>query len=154
MGQLSNRELHPRAIDICVDMSALPGQDETERNGQWWRAIEKHVLGTLDFRFHAVAIDSNMNANATFLESLAGGTRGVEEKCALRAQQVRRAHRAQLRAVKPIRRKRDRHPQHGAPNAMLAENGPERLRTARQAQLRFVALNQVSSNPTDTFNHI
>ena len=54
-------------------------------------------------------------------------------------------HRAQLGAVEPIRRKRDRHAQDRAPDAVLAEDRPERLRLAQQPQLGLLERNPVAS---------
>ena len=82
--------------------------------------------------------ERDRNAHAAFLEALARRPRREQQERALRAEQVGHAHRAQLGAVEPIRRKRDRHAQHRAPDAVLAENRPERLRLPKQAQLRLV----------------
>jgi hypothetical protein len=63
----------------------------------------------------------------------------------LRAEQVGHAHRAQLRAVEAVGRKRDRHAQHGAPDAVLAEDGPERLRLAQQPNLGAMTRDQIAT---------
>ena len=65
-----------------------------------------------------------------------GAPSRVERERALRPAQVGHRHRAQLRAVEPIGRKRDRHAQDRAPDAVLAEHGPERLRLSEQPELR------------------
>ena len=49
---------------------------------------------------------------------------------ALRAEQVRRAHRREQPPLKRFRRKRDRHPQNRRTDEVLAQQGPERLALA------------------------
>ena len=75
-----------------------------------------------------------LDARAAFLEPAARRPRGEERERALRAEQIGHAHRAQLGAVELVRRKRDRHAEHRAPDVVIAENRPERPGLAQQAQ--------------------
>ena len=107
------------------------------------RAIERHAAaaasaadcpstnvfsGPLNVGLDAIALDVRQRSRRPpSLNRRVAGRVVKSEKRALRAEQIGHAHRAQLGAVEPVRRKRDRHAQHGAPDAVLAE---DRSRTA------------------------
>ena len=59
------------------------------------------------------------------------------------------AHRAQLGSVEAVRRKRHRHPQDRAPDAVLAQDRPERLRFSQVAKLGTLTRNQVAADPEE-----
>ncbi len=113
------------------------------RQDQRRRVLEERVLRALERGGHPVAGQRDVDAHAAFLELLGRRARGVEQEGALRAEQIGHAHRAQLGAVEVVRRKRDGDAQHGAPDAVLAENRPERLGPPQQSQLRFLQRNAV-----------
>jgi hypothetical protein len=71
------------------------------------------------------------------LKPLRRGPGGEQEEGPLGAEEVGHAHGRELGAVELVRREGDRHPQHGAPDPVLAEQCPERLRLAQQPKLRL-----------------
>ena len=143
-------EIERVAVQIDMRLPPLAVERDAQRNLQRRRALEEHVLGSAHGRLDAISVERNRHAQAALLETLARGTRREQEECALGAEQIGHAHRAQLGAVEPIRRKRDRHAQHRAPDAVLAENRPERLRLPQQPQLRLVQRNAVAAELAGT----
>src|SRR5206468_4504402 len=99
-------------------------------------ALQEYVLRALDAGFDPIALERHRHANAAFLEPAAGGAGREEQKRSLTAEEVRRRHRAQFRAVEIVGRERDGHAEDRAPDAMLPQDGPERLRAPQQPQRR------------------
>ena len=121
-------------------------QLDRHRHRQRRVALPEHVLGALDAGLEpgrgdaalptAAAVEDD--ALPALLELGVRGPGGEEQEGALGAQQVGDAHRRQLGAVEAVGREGDRHPQHRAPDPVLAEDRPERRRLAQQAQDRLL----------------
>ena len=130
------RHRHRRGLGLAVDLHRHRHPERRRRIAQ-----EKAVLGPIDDAVEVVgagAVRGQRHADAAFADRLRRRPRRVVEERALAAHQVRHAHRRQLRAVEPVGRKGDRHPQHRAPDVPLAEHGPERFRPPEHADLRLL----------------
>ena len=142
-GQLSPSEFdrlarhrHRRGFGLPVD---LDRHRYAERRGRV--TLQEAVLGALDRAVETVgagAVRGERHPHAALADRLRRRARRVVEERALAAHQIRHAHRRQLRAVEPVGREGDRHPEHRAPDVPLAENGPERLRPPEHADLRLL----------------
>ena len=136
VAQVSRRQRYARAAG--VDLHLLPGPIEHDAAAV---TLSGRASAANGFSGPSTAVSMRScwmvtgDPDSPLLEVLDGRTRREQEEGPLRAEQVGHGHGAQLRAVEPIRWKRDRHAQDRAPDAVLAEHDPERLRLAQQAQL-------------------
>jgi len=106
-------------------------------------AADEHVGRAFERGLHPVAVELHRHPYAALLELPRRRAGGEEEEGALGAEEVGRRHGGELGAVELVRREGDRHPQHGRPDVVLAQDRPERLRLAKQPELRLVERNAV-----------
>ena len=144
--QPSRLELQLGSIDADVHAAARAIDPDAQRRGHGGRALAKHVLGPGNRELELVAAGGHGHPKPAFGELFSGRARREQQERPLRAQQVRHAHRAQLRAVEAIGRKGHRHPQHRAPDPVVAENAPERARFPKQPHVRFSSGNAVAAD--------
>ncbi len=134
VAQPSRRKRDPRAAGRNLNL--LSGSVEHDAKLHLERPCvgSEGIFRTLDSRVDAVTLDGHGDSNAALLEPLASRSRREQHEGPLCPEQVGDRHRAQLRAVEAIRRKRDGNAEDRAPDTVLAEDGPERPGLAQQAQ--------------------
>ena len=130
------RHRYRRGFGLAVDLDRHRRAERRRRV-----ALQEAVLGPLDDAVEVVgagAVRGQRHAHTALPDRLRRRPRRVVQERALAAHQVRHAHRRQLRAVEPVGREGDRHPEHRAPDVPLAQHGPERLRPPEHADLRLL----------------
>ena len=133
--QFALRHGYARGADRDIGRAAVIPGDDVQGEGERGLAVEQRVRGAGERAVHGSALAGHRQTDAALLEAPGGrACRGQQER-ALRAEQVGHAHRAELGAIELVRRKCDGHPQDGAPDAVLAEDGPERLRPSQQPEV-------------------
>jgi len=133
--ELAARQLDLFPVDIDRCLLGRPIQIDGHGNRQRRIALQEHVLRAFDLGLVVIPGTLERHPHPTFLELALGRPCREEEKGALRAQQIRHAHGAQLGSIELVRRKGDGHAQHGAPDAVLTEDGPEGLGLPQQPEL-------------------
>ena len=137
VAELARLQRDPLAVDRDVRNVGRP--IDVDHQWQLHRRVAVHevVLRPLELGLEAVAVARKMNPDAALLDLLAALPRREVDERPLGTEQIRHAHRRQLRAAELLGREGDRHPQHRAPDVVLAEDRPEGLRLAEQAELRL-----------------
>ena len=141
-----------RVADGHPGAARAPVEHDGHRDAQRRMPDDKRILGPLDRGVDAIVADLDRHPDAALLESRGRRTRGKKQERPLRAQQIGHRHRAQFGPVEVIRRKGHRHPQDRAPDAVLAQNGPEGLRFSHVAKLGAMTRNQVAADPEKAFD--
>ena len=149
VAELPRRQRETRAPRIYVRRSARSIEIDPKRHPQRPAFGVERILRTLDRRLDSIARQGDGNTRAALLESLASRARREQQEGALCTEQIGHRHRAQLRAVEAIGRERDGHAQDRAPDVVLAEHHPERLRLAEQPQLRPFERDAIPSDPEE-----
>ncbi len=116
-------ELADRQMRLVVVRVAL----DTQRNLERRAVLEERVLRPLQRGLDNAVSVLELDSDTAFLNLFIGLACREQQERALGAEQVGHAHRRQLGAVELVRREGDRHPQHRAPDVVIAEDAPERL---------------------------
>ena len=118
---------HPFTQTPWLELDGMAADRDRQRRFQERVTGDEQVLRALDHALNPIAGCIDLNSDAALRETSPGRTGRIEQKCPLRTKQIRNRHRAQLGSVEPVRRKGHGNTKDRAPDAMLAENGPERL---------------------------
>ncbi len=139
------------AVDLDVQ-AALVGRDLQRHRERHAAARAQHpVVGTHDARADAIALAAQDRLLAAGVHGVALGVlaRAEERERALAAAQVRDAHPREQEAAELHRREGDRNALDHAPDVLVAEQLPERLRLLEQLDARAPERHDVTADVGD-----